>query len=110
DPLEEMGGPTSQLGKDLMRLRDWADQTETGDRDALSPGVSDRAWSQVSVTSRECLSASKCPYGAECFAEAARERAKLADVVVTNHALLAIDAIEGTSVLPSHEVLIVDEA
>jgi len=55
-------------------------------------------------------SASKCPYGTECFAEAARERAKLADVVVTNHALLAIDAIEGAPVLPSHEVLIVDEA
>ncbi len=110
DPLEQMGGPSSKLGKDLMRLRDWADETETGDRDGLSPGVSDRAWSQVSVTSRECVGASKCTYGAECFAEAARERAKLADVVVTNHALLAIDAIEGAPVLPSHEVLIVDEA
>ncbi|MCQ4082968.1 ATP-dependent DNA helicase [Streptomyces sp. RB6PN25] len=110
DPMEQMGGPTSKLGKDLLRLRDWADEAETGDRDALSPGVSDRAWAQVSVSSRECLGASKCPYGAECFAEAARERAKLADVVVTNHALLAIDAIEGAPVLPSHEVLIVDEA
>ncbi|MFE1782732.1 ATP-dependent DNA helicase [Streptomyces sp. NPDC059506] len=110
DPLESAGGPTSKLGKDLLRLRDWADETETGDRDDLAPGVSDRAWSQVSVTSRECLGATKCAYGAECFAEAARERAKLADVVVTNHALLAIDAIEGAPVLPSHEVLIVDEA
>ncbi len=110
DPLEQMGGPSSKLGKDLMRLRDWADETESGDRDGLSPGVSDRAWSQVSVASRECLGASKCAYGVECFAEAARERAKLADVVITNHALLAIDAIEGAPVLPSHEVLIVDEA
>ncbi|GAA3358586.1 ATP-dependent DNA helicase [Streptomyces antimycoticus] len=109
DPFEA-ATPTSKLGKDLLRLRDWSDETETGDRDDLSPGVSDRAWSQVSVTSRECLGASKCAYGAECFAEAARERAKLADVVVTNHALLAIDAIEGAPVLPSHEVLIVDEA
>ncbi|MFC0598936.1 ATP-dependent DNA helicase [Streptomyces palmae] len=106
----ESAGPTSKLGKDLLRMRDWADETETGDRDDLTPGVSDRAWSQVSVTSRECLGASKCAYGAECFAEAARERAKLADVVVTNHALLAIDAIEGAPVLPSHEVLIIDEA
>ncbi|BBB00689.1 putative ATP-dependent helicase [Actinacidiphila reveromycinica] len=109
DPFEA-AAPTSKLGKDLLRLRDWADETETGDRDGLSPGVSDRAWSQVSVTSRECLGATKCAYGAECFAEAARERAKLADVVVTNHALLAIDAIEGAPVLPGHEVLIVDEA
>ncbi|KAK1182600.1 ATP-dependent DNA helicase [Streptomyces sp. NPDC059679] len=109
DPFEA-AEPTSKLGKDLLRMRDWADETETGDRDDLTPGVSDRAWSQVSVSSRECLGASKCTYGAECFAEAARERAKLAEVVVTNHALLAIDAIEGAPVLPSHEVLIVDEA
>ncbi|MFI2263900.1 ATP-dependent DNA helicase [Streptomyces tubercidicus] len=106
----EQATPTSKLGKDLLRLRDWAGETETGDRDALTPGVSDRAWGQVSVSSRECLGASKCAYGAECFAEAARERAKLADVVVTNHALLAIDAIEGAPVLPQHEVLIIDEA
>ncbi|MGG2459141.1 ATP-dependent DNA helicase [Streptomyces sp. RGM 3693] len=106
----EQATPTSKLGKDLLRMRDWADETETGDRDDLTPGVSDRAWGQVSVSSRECLGASKCAYGAECFAEAARERAKLADVVITNHALLAIDAIEGAPVLPQHEVLIIDEA
>ncbi|HWM36710.1 MAG TPA: ATP-dependent DNA helicase [Streptomyces sp.] len=109
DPFES-AAPTSRLGKDLLRLRDWSDETETGDRDDLRPGVSDRAWSQVSVSARECLGASKCAYGAECFAESARERAKLAEVIVTNHALLAIDAIEGASVLPPHDVLIVDEA
>lgn len=106
----EAAAPTSKLGQDLLRLRDWSDETENGDRDDLTPGVSDRAWAQVSVSSRECLGATKCAYGAECFAEMARERAKLADVVVTNHALLAIDAIEGAPVLPQHEVLIVDEA
>lgn len=109
DPFES-AAPTSKLGQDLLRLRDWSDDTETGDRDDLTPGVSDRAWSQVSVSSRECLGASKCAYGADCFAEAARERAKLAEVIVTNHALLAIDAIQGAPVLPGHEVLIVDEA
>ncbi|MFI5633151.1 ATP-dependent DNA helicase [Streptomyces sp. NPDC051664] len=106
----EAAAPSSKLGQDLLRLRDWSDETESGDRDDLTPGVSDRAWAQVSVSSRECVGASKCAYGAECFAELARERAKLADVVVTNHALLAIDAIEGAPVLPQHEVLIVDEA
>ncbi|MFE6665017.1 ATP-dependent DNA helicase [Streptomyces sp. NPDC057697] len=106
----EAAAPSSKLGQDLLRLRDWSDETESGDRDDLTPGVSDRAWAQVSVSSRECLGASKCAYGAECFAELARERAKLAEVVVTNHALLAIDAIEGAPVLPQHEVLIVDEA
>jgi ATP-dependent DNA helicase DinG len=110
DPAEVLGGPTSKLGQDIIRLRDWADETETGDRDDMSPGVSDRAWAQMAVSSKECLGATRCPYGGECFAESARERAKLADVVVTNHALLAIDALEGAPVLPEHELLIVDEA
>ncbi|WP_084728640.1 ATP-dependent DNA helicase [Streptacidiphilus neutrinimicus] len=110
DPAEVLGGPSSKLGQDIVRLRDWADETETGDRDDLSPGVSDKAWQQLSVSSRECLGATKCPYGGECFAEKARERAKLADVVVTNHALLAIDSLEGAPVLPEHGLLIVDEA
>ncbi|MGH8827118.1 MAG: ATP-dependent DNA helicase, partial [Jiangellaceae bacterium] len=79
------------LGSDVVRARDWAEQQAadggTGDRDRLEPGVSDRAWAQVSVNSRECLGASRCPFGAECFAELARGRAMDADVVVTNHAL-----------------------
>src|ERR1044072_619176 len=58
DPFEQ-ATPTSKLGKDLLRLRDWADETETGDRDALTPGVSDRAWAQVSVSSREWVGATR---------------------------------------------------
>lgn len=102
--------PTSPIGRDIIRVRDWADDTETGDRDDLSPGVNDRAWAQVSVSSSECLGANKCPYGEDCFAERARDIAKQSDIVVTNHALLAIDALEGAPVLPEHEVLVVDEA
>ncbi|MFF7592502.1 ATP-dependent DNA helicase [Kitasatospora purpeofusca] len=110
DPVEALGGPAGKLGKEVLRLREWADETETGDRDDMTPGVSDRAWAQLAVTSKECLGATRCAYGQECFAEKARERAKLADVVVTNHAMLAIDAIEGAPVLPEHGLLIIDEA
>jgi ATP-dependent DNA helicase DinG len=102
--------PTTALGRDVTRLREWADETATGDRDELDPGVSDRAWRQVSVTARECLGAAKCPYGGECSAELARERAANSEIVVTNHALLAIDALESFAVLPEHEVVVVDEA
>ena len=37
-------------------------------------------------------------------------RAGDADVVVTNHALLAIDALESFTVLPEHDAVVVDEA
>ncbi|MCG5434459.1 ATP-dependent DNA helicase [Mycobacterium sp. MYCO198283] len=100
----------SSLGRDVQRLTEWSAETATGDRDDLSPGVGDRAWGQVSVSARECLGVARCPFGAECFAEKAKARAAQADVVVTNHALLAIDAIGDAAVLPEHDLLVVDEA
>ncbi|MEU8195685.1 ATP-dependent DNA helicase [Microbispora amethystogenes] len=105
DPRE-----VSATGRMVQRIQDWANDTETGDRDEIVPGVSDQAWRQFSVTARECLGAQRCPSGADCFAELARERAGEADVVVTNHALLAIDAMEDFAVLPEHDVVVVDEA
>ncbi|WP_062345704.1 ATP-dependent DNA helicase [Herbidospora yilanensis] len=105
DPRE-----VSATGRMVQRIQEWAEETETGDRDELVPGVSEIAWRQFSVSARECLGAQRCPSGAECFAELARERAGLSDVVVTNHALLAIDAMEDFQVLPEHDVVVVDEA
>jgi ATP-dependent DNA helicase DinG len=100
----------SALGRQVKRLNEWAEETTTGDRDELVPGVNEQAWRQVAVTARECLGAQRCPQGTECFAELARGRAGEAHVVVTNHALLAIDALEDFQVLPEHDVVIVDEA
>ncbi|MBF6063570.1 ATP-dependent DNA helicase [Nocardia terpenica] len=100
----------SRLGREVQRLNEWASDTQTGDRDELTPGVTDRAWRQVSVSSRECLGKSRCPFGTDCFAERARGESGQADVVVTNHALLAIDAISGIQVLPEHDVVVIDEA
>ncbi|WP_433194914.1 ATP-dependent DNA helicase [Nocardia sp. CA-107356] len=100
----------SRLGREVQRLNEWASDTETGDRDEIVPGVTDRAWRQVSVSSRECLGKSRCPFGQDCFAERARAESAQADVVVTNHALLAIDAISGIQVLPEHDVVVIDEA
>jgi ATP-dependent DNA helicase DinG len=107
---EELFTPTSALGRDVARLTEWASETRTGDRDDLRPGVPERAWSQVSVSARECLGMARCPYGTDCFAEKARAEAGRSDIVVTNHALLAIDAIADASVLPEHSLLIIDEA
>nr|BFE81222.1 hypothetical protein GCM10020093_038230 [Planobispora longispora] len=105
DPRE-----VSATGRMVQRIQEWAEETETGDRDELVPGVNEQAWRQFSVSSRECLGAQRCPSGMECFAELARARAGESDVVVTNHALLAIDAMEDLPLLPEHEVVIVDEA
>jgi ATP-dependent DNA helicase DinG len=99
----------SGLGKEVVRLREWAEQTGSGDRDELVPGVSERAWRQVSVSAHECLGAQRCPMAAECHSERSRERAHDVDVVVSNHAFVAIDSFEGRQMLPEHEVLVFDE-
>ncbi len=103
-------GAVSAVGKQVQRLAEWAETTSTGDRDDVVPGVDDRAWRQVSVPATECIGAQRCPYGSRCFAERAREAAGKADIVVTNHALLAIDALEDYPVLPEHDAVIIDEA
>ena len=97
-----------RLGAEVLRLREWAEETESGDRDDLVPGVSERAWRQVSVSALECLG-SKCPVVTECFVEQARSHAKDCDVVVTNHSFMAIDAFEGRRMLPEHDLLVIDE-
>ena len=100
----------SALGRQVKRLHQWSSDTETGDRDELVPGVSEQAWRQVSVSARECLGVSRCPIGSDCFAERARAEAGRADIVVTNHALLAIDALQDYQVLPEHDLVVIDEA
>ncbi|WP_297452434.1 ATP-dependent DNA helicase [uncultured Corynebacterium sp.] len=113
-----MGGPTALLSEaqlsrtaaEVMRLREWANDTDSGDRDSLDKGVSNEAWRQVSVTARECVGAISCPFGEECFAEQARREASNVDIVVTNHALLAIDALSDAMILPQHDCVVIDEA
>lgn len=105
----EADAAVGRLGQEVVRLRAWAEETESGDRDELVPGVSERAWRQVSVSAEECLG-SRCPMVSECFVERSRAAAKDVDVVITNHSFLAIDAFEGRFMLPEHDLLVIDEA
>src|SRR5690625_4461420 len=75
-PRGQAAEEPSGLGAEVVRLRKWAQETETGDRDDLVPGVSEKAWRQVSVSALECLGAAKCPMASECFSEQVREDAQ----------------------------------
>ncbi|MDF1605690.1 ATP-dependent DNA helicase [Nocardioides sp. YIM 152315] len=105
--------PEGSLGKKVLELRTWAEdeaeQGGSGERDN-APRHTDREWRQVSVNHRECLGATKCPFGQECFAERAKEQAQRSHLIVTNHSLLAIDAIEGVPMIPEYDVVVIDEA
>lgn len=102
----EMGATAT--GEEVVRAREWAMSSDTGDRDDLVPGVSDRVWAQISVPKRECIGES-CPVRQSCFPVLARQAAEEADIVVTNHAMLGV-AATGTPVLPDADAFIIDEA
>ncbi|MBF1140183.1 MAG: ATP-dependent DNA helicase, partial [Thermobifida sp.] len=102
-------GPTGELGKEILRIREWISETTTGDRDDLVPGVSDRAWHHASVAKPECLG-KHCPLIDECFAQAARLEAAEADVVVTNHSLFGINACGEGELFGEYDAVVIDEA
>ncbi|MBA3655276.1 MAG: ATP-dependent DNA helicase [Actinobacteria bacterium] len=98
------------VGRQVVRLVEWARTTASGDRADLPFEPTPRAWSSVSVSAMECPGVLKCPSGDECFAEAARLKAEAADVVVVNTHLYGAHLASGRNVIPPHEVVIFDEA
>ncbi|WP_231123223.1 ATP-dependent DNA helicase [Nocardioides sambongensis] len=101
------------MGKKVLELREWAEEqasaSGSGEKDA-APRHTEKEWRQVSVSHRECLGAAKCPFGEECFAERAKEKAQRSHLIVTNHSLLAIDAVEGVPMIPDYDTVVIDEA
>ncbi|WP_439652477.1 ATP-dependent DNA helicase [Nocardioides jiangxiensis] len=105
--------PVGSLGEQVIELREWAEDEAkrglSGERDN-APRHTERVWRQVSVSARECLGKARCAFGEECFAERAKEKAASSQLVVTNHSLLAIDAIEGIPMIPEYDAVVIDEA
>src|SRR5580658_9827063 len=110
DGAEERAAPPEGIVEQVRQLVAWSQTSKTGDRGDLSFEPSDRAWNMLSVGPRECPGAFNCPSGGRCFAEAARERASVADVVVVNTHLYGAHLASGGVVLPEHDVVIFDEA
>ncbi len=110
DPDGELVMEVSSLEKDAKRLIAWAKTPGvSGDRDD-APEVDRRVWAANSVSGRECVGADVCAFGSQCFAATAKGRAQTADVVVTNHTLLAIEIMDLHPILPERDCIILDEA
>jgi ATP-dependent DNA helicase DinG len=110
DPDSELLLEASFLEKDAKRLHAWARSKDvSGDRDD-APEVDRRVWAANSLSGRECVGADTCAWGSGCFAAKAKAKAQTADVVVTNHTLLAIEIVDAHPILPERDAVIIDEA
>jgi ATP-dependent DNA helicase DinG len=110
DPGVELAVEPGSLAHQVHRLLRWAETSTTGDRGDLDFEPHPKAWAMLSVGARECPGAHRCPEGARCFAERARQRAAEADVVVVNAHLYGAHLASEGAVLPPHDVVVFDEA
>ncbi len=97
-------------GEDIAGIVEWVNAGGSGDRDDLPDTVPDEVWRQVSVSGMECPGKKQCPQAARCFAEAAVDEARDAQITITNHHLYALHLASGRRILPDHDVVIFDEA
>lgn len=97
-------------GEEYSMLLRWVSGTATGD---VEDYVSGRTfiWERVCSDADACKGV-KCNYYRQCFYFSARRRWEDAQIIVANHALVGINALldEGSKILPSAEVLVIDEA
>jgi ATP-dependent DNA helicase DinG len=113
---DQLGGlfRTSEDAADYERLGEWIQSTETGDRAELSFEPSPTLWAELSVGGDRCAGR-RCPFVGSCYAEAARDRAAEAELVIANHALYFADLAlrqrtDGAGILPDHDAVVFDEA
>ncbi len=109
-PLDTTMFPEADDFEALGAIAEWSSKHPTGERGDLDVAVTDSVWQQVSVSGMECPGAARCPAGDRCFAEAALERARSADIIVTNHHLYGLHLTTGRRLLPEHDAVVIDEA
>lgn len=84
-----------------------------GDMDRLGFSFTPAQRRALTMTTEECPGKKQCPFGEVCYAERVKAKAKVANVVIVNHALLAIDAVlkaQGIEMLPLFGAIVLDEA
>ena len=108
--------PTPAEAEHWDAFREWALQTQTGDRGETDVPDDWATWLQVSTTPDSCTGG-KCPFYETCFVTRARRAAADCQLIIVNHALFFADlslkargeALE-LGVLPPYDAVIFDEA
>ncbi|QRG69948.1 ATP-dependent DNA helicase DinG [Brevibacillus choshinensis] len=107
---EPVEGSSQEMRLVKGQMLTWLTQTQTGDVEELSmPPTGQLFWQQVKSDTGSCLNRA-CPWFSRCYYFQAKDRAKDADVLIVNHALLMSDLQAENRILPPYQVAIIDEA
>ncbi|WNC17294.1 ATP-dependent DNA helicase DinG [Brevibacillus brevis] len=107
---EPVEGSSQEMRMVKGQMLVWLTQTRTGDVEELSmPPAGQLFWQQVKSDTGSCLNRA-CPWFSRCYYFQAKERARDAEVLIVNHALLISDLQAESRILPPYEVAIIDEA
>ncbi len=90
----------------------WINRTDDGSLSDLSFIPKTSLWEKINSQSETCSGAG-CRYFSRCFLNSVKRKAITANIIVTNHHYLLADAClvgSGTSILPSYDRVIFDEA
>ncbi len=104
--------------KDELAFEKWVETSETGASPELTSRALNDIFRSLASDEKDCPS-SRCPFFSRCFFYNARRKAQKAQLVVTNHHLLLLDAMnrhetgkgfDEDAILPAYEVVVIDEA
>lgn len=100
---------------ELLRIEKWAGTTHDGSKSDLSFKPKPQTWEKACAESDTCTR-EKCSYYKKCHFFKARNRAKDANLLISNHSLLFADlsfrkgSEKGNGLLPDYDKVVLDEA
>lgn len=113
DTLDPHDMPSAALTKWALNE---ASNGGSGDKFDFDGEMTAQMWDTVSIGSGDCVGADSCPFAEMCLPRKSKAAAAAADIVVTNHTMLGIQAAKGVPVVLGSRTLgpfdhvVVDEA
>jgi ATP-dependent DNA helicase DinG len=103
--LDDVGDELSDLVETAL---EWAKTTHTGDKSEIRFSVRP-IWHRLSVAEDECVP-KRCEFYDRCFYEKQKAIAKEADIIVTNHSMLALALHLVPKLFRDLSLIVIDEA
>jgi ATP-dependent DNA helicase DinG len=90
---------------------EWLMESETGDIEDYGLRRMPAIWDRICSDADACKG-NKCSYYRDCYYFTARQRWSQAQIIVANHALLAVNSMmqHDSRILPKSDILVIDEA